>query len=144
MVTVRELLNAKPDKLWTVSPNATVYEALQILAEKDVGALPVVDGGRLCGIFSERDYARKIVLMGRTSRETPVAELMVRAVVCVAPSDSIQDCMALMTERHIRHLPVLRDDVLIGIVTIGDVVKHVIDEQEHTIEHLERYIRGSY
>ena len=143
-MTVKELLEAKPAALWTVTPDATVYRALEILAEKDIGALPVVDGGRLIGIFSERDYARKVVLKGRASRDVPVSELMVKAVLCVSPTDSIQDCMALMTERRVRHLPVVEGDRLAGIVTIGDVVKSVITEQRHTIRDLERYIRGSY
>jgi CBS domain-containing protein len=144
MVTVEDLLRGKPDQLWTVSPDATVYQALEILAAKDVGALPVVGGGALLGIFSERDYARKVVLKGRASRDLRVAELMVKAVVCVGPDDSIQDCMALMTEKRVRHLPVLVGERLVGIVTIGDVVKQVITEQKHTIKQLEDYIRGSY
>jgi CBS domain-containing protein len=144
MVTVQDLLRGKPDRLWIVSPHATVYEALEILAEKDVGALPVVEGQALRGIFSERDYARRVALRGRSSRETRVSDLMVTAVVCVAPSDSIQDCMVLMTQKRVRHLPVLEGDRLIGIVTIGDVVKQIITEQKHTIEQLESYIRGSY
>jgi len=144
MVTVRELLSAKPTGLWTVAADATVYQALEILAARDVGALPVVDGERLCGIFSERDYARKVVLKGRASRDMPVSELMVRQVVCVSPTDSMQDCMALMTAKRVRHLPVLEGDRLVGIVTIGDVVKQIITEQKHTIEQMESYIRGSY
>lgn len=144
MVTVRELLHGKPDMLWTVSPQATIYQALEILSEKDVGALPVVEGNELIGIFSERDYARRVVLRGRTSRETLVSELMVTAVVCVTTTDTIEDCMALMTHHHVRHLPVMDGSRLIGIVTIGDVVRQVITEQKHTIEQLESYIRGSY
>ena len=144
MVTVKELLRGKPDELWTVSPRATIYQALEILADKDVGALPVVEDGELVGIFSERDYARRVVLRGRTSRETLVSELMVTAVVVVAPTDTIQDCMALMTQQHVRHLPVMDGNRMIGIVTIGDVVKQVITEQEFTIKQLESYIRGSY
>lgn len=144
MVTVKELMGARGGELWTVAPHATVYQALEVLAAHDIGALPVVDGGRLVGIFSERDYARKVVLRGRTSRETPVSDLMVKAVVCVAPSDTIQGCMALMTQKRVRHLPVLDGDDLVGIVTIGDVVKRMITEQAMTIEQLETYIRGSY
>ena len=139
-----ELLRGKPDDLWTVSPHATIYQALEILSNKDVGALPVVENDELVGIFSERDYARRVVLRGRTSRETLVSELMVTAVVCVATTDTIQDCMALMTQQHVRHLPVMDGNRLIGIVTIGDVVKQVITEQEFTIKQLEGYIRGSY
>jgi CBS domain-containing protein len=144
MVNVRDLLRTKPAELWTVAPNASVFQALELLAAKDIGALPVVEGDRLVGIFSERDYARKVVLKGRASREMSVADVMVRTVICVSPKDSINDCMALMTDRRIRHLPVMEGDRLIGIVTIGDVVKQIITEQDHTIEQLERYIRGSY
>lgn len=144
MITVKDLLGAKRDELWTVPPNATVYRALEVMAEHDVGALPVVDGARLVGIFSERDYARRVVLRGRTSRETPVSDLMIGQVVCVTPEDTIQACMALMTRRRVRHLPVLEDDRIIGIVTIGDIVKRMLDEQAQTIEHLETYIRGTY
>ena len=144
MVTVKDLLGAKRDELWTVPPDATVYRALEVMAEHDVGALPVVDGARLVGIFSERDYARKVVLRGRTSRETPVSDLMIGQVVCVTPEDGIQACMALMTRCRVRHLPVLDDDRIVGIVTIGDVVKRMLDEQAQTIEHLETYIRGTY
>jgi CBS domain-containing protein len=144
MVTVRDLLRTKPVELWTVSPNATVFQALELLSAKDVGALPVVEGQRLVGIFSERDYARKVALKGRASRDMMVADLMVRAVVCVASTDSINDCMTLMTEQRIRHLPVMDGERLVGIVTIGDVVKQIITQQHHTIEQLEHYIRGSY
>lgn len=144
MVTVKDLLGAKRDELWTVPPDATVYRALEVMAEHDVGALPVVDGARLVGIFSERDYARKVVLRGRTSRETPVSDLMIGQVVCVTPEDTIQACMALMTRCRVRHLPVLDDDRIVGIVTIGDIVKRMLDEQAQTIEHLETYIRGTY
>lgn len=144
MVTVKDLLGAKRDELWTVPPDATVYRALEVMAEHDVGALPVVDGARLVGIFSERDYARKVVLRGRTSRETPVSDLMIGQVVCVTPEDTIQACMALMTRCRVRHLPVLEDDRIVGIVTIGDIVKRMLDEQAQTIEHLETYIRGTY
>jgi CBS domain-containing protein len=144
MVTVRELLRTKPSELWTVSPNATVFQALERLAAQDIGALPVVEGSRLVGIFSERDYARKVVLKGRASRDMLVADVMVRAVVCVSWANTIQDCMALMTEQRVRHLPVLEGERLVGIVTIGDVVKQIITEQNHTIEQLEQYIRGSY
>lgn len=144
MVLVKELLRAKPGEVWTVSPDATVFEALEILAEKDVGALPVVESARLRGMFSERDYARKIVLTGRASRGVRVADVMVTRVVCVKPADTIQDCMALMTEQRIRHLPVLDGDRLIGIVSIGDVVRQIISDQKHTIRQLESYIRGTY
>jgi len=144
MVLVKELLRAKPTDVWTVSPDATVYEALEILAAKNVGALPVVEDGRLRGMFSERDYARKVVLAGRASRGVRVAEIMVTRVVVVTPAETIHDCMALMTGQRIRHLPVLEGDRLIGIVSIGDIVNQIISEQKHTIKQLESYIRGTY
>lgn len=144
MGTVRELLNNKREALWTIDPGATVYRALEVLAEHDIGALPVVEGGRLVGIFSERDYARKIILTGRSSRDTPVADLMVREVICVSPTASIEDCMTLMTQGRVRHLPVIEGGALMGIVTIGDVVKRLIKDQAFEIEELQKYILGSY
>jgi CBS domain-containing protein len=144
MVTVRDLLSTKPNEVWTVSPGATVFQALEMLAAKDIGAVPVVEGEKLLGIFSERDYARKVALKGQASRDMLVSNIMVRAVVCVAPTDSINDCMTLMTEQRVRHLPVMDSERLVGMVTIGDVVKKIITEQKHTIQQLEHYIRGSY
>ncbi|MFB3854246.1 MAG: CBS domain-containing protein [Vicinamibacterales bacterium] len=143
MVEVRQLLRTKGAEVWTIGPDRTVFEALQIMAEKDVGALPVVEGGRLTGIFSERDYARKVVLQGKTSRDTTVGELMTRTVYYVSPNETIEQCLAIMTKRHIRHLPVLDDGHLVGIVTIGDVGKAIISEQAFTIRHLESYITGA-
>jgi len=144
MATIREILNArpKPGEIWTATPETTVFEALEMMADKDVGALVVVKDGKVVGIFSERDYARKVILKGKSSREMRVAELMSAPVLYVRPDQGIQDCMALMTRRHVRHLPVLEGDELVGIVTIGDVVKEVISAQGETIEHLEQYIRG--
>ncbi|MHC4170517.1 MAG: CBS domain-containing protein, partial [Planctomycetota bacterium] len=121
---------------------ATVYEALQIMSEKDVGALLVVDKENLVGIFSERDYARKVILKERSSKDTTVGELMTREVLYIEPQSTVEDCMALMTAKRVRHLPVLENERLIGIVTIGDVVKQVISDQEFTIQQLERYIKG--
>jgi CBS domain-containing protein len=143
MTTVSQLLRSKGSAIWSVSPATTVYEALQLMAEKDVGALLVLDEGKLAGILSERDYARKIVLKGKSSRETAVREIMTERVVCVRPDQTVEDCMALMTNKHIRHLPVLQDNDLAGVISIGDVVKAIISEQEFVIEQLENYITGA-
>jgi len=142
MATVRQLLRTKGNEIWSVAPQATVYEALQVMSEKDVGALLVLDKGNLVGIFSERDYARKLILKGRFSKDTTVTELMTHEVLYVEPQSTIEDCMALMTAKRIRHLPVLEKERLIGIVTIGDVVKQIISDQEFTIQQLGTYITG--
>jgi len=142
MVTVRQCLKNKGNRIWSIHPDATVYQALQLMAEKDVGALLVIEGESVVGIFSERDYARKVILHGKTSRETPVREIMTQQVIFVDIDQSIADCMALMTNRHIRHLPVLEGDRLAGVISIGDVVKEIIAEQEHVITQLENYITG--
>ena len=142
MATVRQLLRTKGNEIWSVAPQATVYEALQVMSEKDVGALLVLDKGNLVGIFSERDYARKLILKGRFSKDTTVTELMTHEVLYVEPQSTIEDCMALMTARRIRHLPVIEKERLIGIVTIGDVVKQIISDQEFTIRQLGTYITG--
>jgi CBS domain-containing protein len=142
MTTVRDLLRVKGNEVWFIAPDAPVYEALTLMAEKDVGALLVLDGGQLVGILSERDYARKIVLKGKTSRETAVREIMTDKVVWARPGQTIEECMALMTNKHIRHLPVLEEGRLIGVISIGDVVKSIISEQEFMIEQLENYITG--
>jgi len=140
MITVRELLKIKGEDIWSIPPQASIYEALQIMADKNVGALLVVEEARLVGIFSERDYARKVILKGKSSKETPVGELMTQQVFSIHPNNSLEDCLKLMTDKHIRHLPVLENDRLIGILTIGDVVKHIISEQKSTIQSLEDYI----
>ncbi|MCH8123577.1 MAG: CBS domain-containing protein [Bacteroidetes bacterium] len=142
MATVRQLLRIKGYKIWSVAPRATVYEALEVMSEKDVGALLVIDEGNLVGVFSERDYARKLILQGRFSKNTTVAELMTHEVHHVEPQSTIEECMALMTAKRIRHLPVLEKERLIGIVTIGDVVKQIISDQEFTIQQLGTYITG--
>ncbi len=143
MATVRQLLATKSPDVWTITPQASVYEALELMAEKDIGALLVVQAARLVGIFSERDYARKVVLRGKTSRETTVAELMTQMVFYVTPDQTVEECLALMTERRVRHLPVLEGTTIVGIVTIGDAGKAIISEQRTTIRHLETYICGS-
>lgn len=142
MITVKQLLQNKMSGVWTISPQATVYQALELMADKNVGALPVVENDKLVGMFSERDYARKVILCGRTSRESLVGELMTSTVFFVRPTQGLEDCLALMTERHIRHLPVMEGDQLVGIVTIGDVGKAIIAEQKIAIRDLENYIVG--
>jgi CBS domain-containing protein len=142
MTYVRQLLKTKGNEIWSIAPQATVYEALQIMSEKDVGALLVVDKEHLVGIFSERDYARKVILKERSSKDTTVGELMTREVLYIEPQSTVEDCMALMTAKRVRHLPVLEDERLIGIVTIGDAVKQIISDREFTIQQLERYIKG--
>jgi CBS domain-containing protein len=139
---VRDLLQHKGPGVHTIGPKATVYQALEMMADKDVGALVVVEKDRIVGMFTERDYARKVILKGKASRETPVGDLMVREVLYVSPSDKVEHCMALMTEKHLRHLPVMDKDKLMGLVSIGDVVKSIIQHQEFTIQELERYIAG--
>lgn len=142
MITVRDLLRSKPSGVVTTSPRSSVYDALALMQRHDIGGLPVVDNGRLVGVLSERDYARGVVLRGRSSRDMTVGELMSPAVI-VGLEHSIQDCMTLMTEKRVRHLPVLAESVLVGIVTIGDVVKQIITAQAQTIDELEHYIRGA-
>jgi CBS domain-containing protein len=142
MKTVRDILKIKGRDVWSVTVGATVFEALRLMAEKEVGALLVMDDRRIAGIISERDYARKIVLLGRTSPNTRVEEIMSSHVVYTHPDQSIEECMAIMTDRRIRHLPVMEEGKLVGIISIGDLVKTIITEQKFTIEQLERYISG--
>jgi len=142
MKTVKEILQAKPQGVLSIWPNATVLDALKMMADYESGALVVLDGDRLSGIFSERDYARKVILQGKASKDTAVAEIMTHKVVCVRPEQSVEECMALMTDKRIRHLPVLEDKKVIGVISIGDVVKEVISEQRFVIEQLEQYIHS--
>jgi CBS domain-containing protein len=142
MKTVNEILLAKANKLLSISPEASVLDALKLMAEREVGALVVLEGEKLAGIFSERDYARKVILHGKSSKDTPVSEIMTHKVVCVRPDQSVEDCMALMTDKRIRHLPVLQNEKVIGVISIGDVVKEVISEQRFVIEQLEHYIHS--
>ena len=143
MKTVNQLLKGKGADIWSANPQMTVYEALELMAEKNVGALIVLEGEKLTGIFSERDYARKVILKGKSPMDTLVGEIMSRKVTCVRRDQTIEDCMALMTDKRVRHLPVLQDDRVVGVISIGDVVKDVISEQEFIIEQLENYIAGS-
>lgn len=139
--TVQSILREKGHQVWSVSPTASVRDALEIMAEKKIGAVLVMDGRALVGIFSERDYARRGVLMGR-GPEAPVGELMTSPVYCVAPTQTIDECMHLMTQKYIRHLPVAEGETIVGVISIGDVVKEVIADQQYTIKGLEDYILG--
>jgi CBS domain-containing protein len=142
MTTVRQLLRGKGKSVYTIGPDAAVYDALQEMAARDVGALVVTENGEVVGVVSERDYARKLALMGKISKETQVREIMSDEVVCVGPKQTVDGCMALMSEKRIRHLPVLENEQLAGIISIGDVVKAIIEGQQSTIEELEHYITG--
>lgn len=142
MTFVSDVLKRKGRDVWTVSSDSTVYDALQEMADKNVGALMVIDGENLVGVFSERDYARKIILHGKASRDTLVKEIMSSEVFWVGPEQTIAGCMQLMTDKRIRHLPVLDEGRLVGVISIGDVVKAIISEQEFAIQQLEQYIIG--
>lgn len=143
METVRHVLEKKGRATWSVGPDAMVFEALQLMAEKDVGALLVLDDGRLVGVLSERDYARKVFLKGKSSLSTPVREIMTERVLTVPPERTIEECMALMTVHRIRHLPVMEGNRLVGLISIGDVVKASLEEKDFLIKQLENYITGS-
>ncbi|MAT98106.1 MAG: hypothetical protein CL608_13250 [Anaerolineaceae bacterium] len=140
--TVRDLLRKRELEVWTIGPDDTVYQALQVMADKNVGALPVMEAEKLIGIFSERDYARKVILHGRSSKELLVKEIMSSRVAYVRPNQTIDDCMALMTNLRIRHLPVLDGDALVGMVSMRDVVEDIISEQDFIIEQLVNYIQN--
>lgn len=140
MTTVNDLLRDKPADLWSVSPDDSVYDALRLMADKNIGAVLVLESDRLVGLLSERDYARKLALKNRTSRDTSVRDVMTQRVVIVSPSKDVEECMALMTDKHVRHLPVMDDGELVGLLSIGDLVKGVIADKEFMIEQLEQYI----
>jgi CBS domain-containing protein len=141
-VTIGTLLHHKGSQVWTIPASATVFEAVSLLAEKQIGALPVLDGDRLIGIFSERDYARKIVLEGRSSRTTPVRDIVSTPIVSVTSHQTLEDAMRLMTEKRIRHLPVIDDDQMIGLVSIGDMVNWIISAQSAAIDQMQSYLAG--
>ncbi len=143
MLRVHDLLHNKVADVWTIEPQATVYRALEVMANKDIGALPVVEDGRLVGMFSERDYARKVILQGKSSRNTTVGELMSSPVFCVGPDETIDTCMQLMTTQRVRHLPVCDNDNLVGMISIGDVLKSTIANQQATINDLQNFISGA-
>jgi CBS domain-containing protein len=142
MLRVKHLLARKGHDVWSVDVDEPVLEAIQIMADRHVGALPVMRNDELVGVISERDYARKVILMGRSSAETPVWQIMTAPVVTVTPDDSVKECMQVMTERRIRHLPVLEGAKMVGMISIGDLVRAVIEEQQETIEQLEKFIAG--
>lgn len=140
MSSIRRILQIKGFDVWSTTPDKMVYEALRIMGEKDVGALVVLENGKLVGILSERDYARKIVLSGRTSRDTRVGDVMTKVVFTVHPEQTVQECMQLMLDHHIRHLPVVIDDEVIGVISIGDVLKEIIFQQKNSIKSLEKQL----
>jgi len=142
--SISTILRLKGNDVWSVTPETLVYDAIKMMSDKHVGALLVMSGGSLAGIVSERDYARKVILMGRSSKEAQVREIMTTAVISVPPGDTVGDCMRIMTENRIRHLPVVEDGKVVGLVSIGDLVKWIISAHENTIQQLERYIIGQY
>lgn len=140
MKTVRDMLQTKEAGIISIAPDDTVFSAIKLMSEKNVGALPVMDGDKLVGILSERDYARKVILAGKSSKETLAKDIMSEKVMFVRPANTNEECMALMTEKFLRHLPVIENDRVIGIISIGDVVKAIISEQNYTINNLQNYI----
>jgi CBS domain-containing protein len=139
---VRDILEAKGREVWSIEPGVTVFDALRLMAEKEIGALTVMDDERLVGIISERDYARKVILLGRSSLTTAVEEIMTQPVVCTHPEQPIEECMAVVTEKRVRHLPVVEQGKIVGLISIGDLVKSIIADQRFIIQQLERYITG--
>jgi len=142
MKIVKHILKEKGQRFWSVAPDTLVIDALKLMAEKEVGALLVLDGGKLIGIMSERDYARKVILKGKSSLDTPVREIMTSKVFFIRPAQTVEECMALMTDKHIRHLPVMEGDKVVGVISIGDLVKATIEEKDFMIKQLESYITG--
>lgn len=142
MTTVAQLLESKGPDIWSVSPNSTVFDAIQLMADKGIGALLVMGNGNLVGILSERDYARKVILKGKASKQTPVNDIMTKDVLFARLEQSVEECMALMTDKHIRHLPIVESEKVVGMISIGDLVKTIIAEQQFTIKQLEQYISG--
>lgn len=142
--TIRSVLKRKGSEVWFVMPDKTVYEAIERMAEKAVGALLVISDGKLVGIISERDYARKVILKGRSSRTTFVREIMTSPVISVTSGQSVDECMDIMTRNRIRHLPIIENDQVLGVISIGDLVKWLVSEQEETIVHLQNYISSNY
>jgi CBS domain-containing protein len=142
MELVKHILNYKGHEIWSVKPNDTVFDAVKLMADKSIGSLLVMDGDRLVGIVTERDYARKVILEGKSSKDSSVKEVMNSKVLCVSPDQTVDECMALMTDKRVRHLPVLDHKHVVGIISIGDLVNAVISEQQILIDHLQHYIQG--
>ena len=142
--SVGAILAHKGSAVWSIAPNSMVFDAIQLMADKNVGALPVVDNGQLVGMISERDYTRKVALKGRSSKDTPVREIMTPELVTVNAADSVSECMRMMTDSRIRHLPVMEGKKMVGLISIGDLVRGIISAQTATIEALEKYISGDY
>lgn len=142
MKRVKDILDVKGREIYSIQPDASVYDAMKLMADKEIGSLVVMEGTKLVGLISERDYARKVILMGRSSKSTQVREIMTTRVVYAQPDQNIEECMALVTEKRVRHLPVIDEGRLVGVISIGDLVKSIISEQKFIIEQLERYIRG--
>ena len=142
MKTINQLLDQKGHEVCSIKPNASVFDAIKLMADREIGALVVLDGEKLVGIFSERDYARKVILLGKSSKSTKINEIMTTRVTYVGPTQTVEECMALMTEKRVRHLPVLEETELVGMISIGDLVKSIIAEQQFLIEQLENYISG--
>ena len=142
--SVGAILAHKGSAVWSIAPNATVFDAIQLMADKNVGALPVIENGGLVGIISERDYTRKVILKGKSSKETPVKDIMTQEPLTAHPGDSVTECMHVMTEKRVRHLPVVEGGQMIGLISIGDLVRRIISAQTATIDNLEKYITGDY
>lgn len=141
---IGSLLNQKGREVFSISPSTCVYDALALMAEKEIGALIVMEDGRLVGLISERDYARKVILQGRSSKDTAVADIMTPEVITASPCDSVDECMRVMTEHRIRHLPVVDNGRIVGVISVGDLVKSIISSQQDEIQHLHAYIQGTY
>jgi CBS domain-containing protein len=142
--SVGAILAHKGSAVWSIAPNAMVYDAIQLMADKNVGALPVVENGQLVGIISERDYTRKVILKGKSSKDTPVRDIMTQELMTAHSTESVSECMRVMTDKRVRHLPVMEGSKMIGIVSIGDLVRRIISAQTATIDNLEKYITGDY
>lgn len=142
MKSVKQLLSSKGHNVWSIRPQASMYDAIKLMADKKIGALLVMDTSQLVGIVTERDYARKVVLQGKVSKQTPVEDIMTTNVLCARPEQTVEECMALMTEKRVRHLPVLEGEGVVGLISMGDLVKAIIEEQQFIIEQLEHYISG--
>lgn len=141
MKTAQHILDKKGHDVWSIHPDDSVFDAIQKMANKDIGALVVIEDDKLVGIFSERDYARNVILLGKSSLKTPIREIMVTRVIYARPEQTVEECMAVMTEKHVRHLPVMHEKKLVGMITIGDVIKSIIGDQKSTIEDLYHYIQ---